>query len=207
MSTAAANPLSQPTDQAELNALLCDSRTWADENNIPASAGYTRLDGSAQNRVWGVSTNGVWLETALSSSNLDPFYPAEYNGVSNPDSTVEFVDHCLANTNSNGRMSNKAASNCIAQASRASTSGWLTTDKKTKMLEAWAQCPYRKVLGVSKDGRPILTPYKSGGVPYDSCDVDVCNGVMVNGHYMYATTFFHPYIMGCYGRGNSLNLY
>jgi len=31
--------------------------------------------------------------------------------------------------------------------------------------------------------------------------VDVCNGMMINGHYAYVLTLFHPYFMGCYGPG------
>merc|ERR1712046_111831 len=57
------------------------------------------------------------------------------------------------------------------------------------------------------DGRPIVSPYKNNGKAYDHCEVDVCNGITVNGHYMYAATFFHPYIMGCYGKGNSPKVY
>jgi len=41
---------------------------------------------------------------------------------------------------------------------------------------------------------------------YDACDVDVCNGMMVGDHYSYVSTFFHPYIMGCFGPGDSPNL-
>lgn len=42
---------------------------------------------------------------------------------------------------------------------------------------------------------------------YNDCDVDVCNGMKIGGHYAYVATFFHPYIMGCYGPGDSPNLY
>jgi len=41
----------------------------------------------------------------------------------------------------------------------------------------------------------------------DDCDVDVCNGMEIGGNYMYVSTFFHPYIMGCFGKGTSLELY
>lgn len=80
-------------------------------------------------------------------------------------------------------------------------------DVKTYMQFGWLGMPYRTAIGISKDGRPILSPYQNNGQAYDDCEVDVCNGLMVNGHYMYATTFFHPYIMGCYGKGNSPELY
>lgn len=39
---------------------------------------------------------------------------------------------------------------------------------------------------------------------YSDCEVDVCNGVTVDGFYMYTATKFHPYIMGCYGPGGEV---
>ena len=59
------------------------------------------------------------------------------------------------------------------------------------------------MLGLSKDGRPIYTPLHSNGQEYAGCDVDVCSGMTINGQYAYVSTLFHPYIMGCYGAGNS----
>jgi hypothetical protein len=43
----------------------------------------------------------------------------------------------------------------------------------------------------------------SDGKTYNDCDVDVCNGILLNGHYSYVSTFTHPYIMGCYGPGST----
>lgn len=60
---------------------------------------------------------------------------------------------------------------------------------------------FRSVHGVSKDGRPIYTPYHNGGDEYDPCDVDICNGMEIGGHYAYVSTLFHPYFLGCYGPG------
>ena len=65
-----------------------------------------------------------------------------------------------------------------------------------------SQYTYRNTLGVAKDGRPVYTPYYGGGQTYAGADVDVCNGLTVNGHYAYVSTEFHPYIIGCYGKGN-----
>lgn len=74
------------------------------------------------------------------------------------------------------------------------------------MRKGFEKMPYRSVFGLSKDGRPIYTPHYDNGKDYDDCDVDVCNGMLLNGHYSYVATFFHPYIMGCYGPGDSPNL-
>ena len=61
-------------------------------------------------------------------------------------------------------------------------------------------------MGIAKDGRPIYTPFYDNGKTYDSCDVDVCNGMDIGGSYAYVSTLFHPYFVGCYGAGNSPNL-
>jgi len=52
-----------------------------------------------------------------------------------------------------------------------------------------------------------MTPYHNNKVAYDDCEVDVCNGMMIGGNYMYVSTFFHPYIQGCYGKGSAPELY
>jgi hypothetical protein len=71
------------------------------------------------------------------------------------------------------------------------------------MKESWLERPYREVFGLSFDGRPIYSPYYNDGTAYGDCDVDVCNGMEIDGEYAYVATFFHPYIMGCYGPGNN----
>ena len=58
-------------------------------------------------------------------------------------------------------------------------------------------------VGVSKDGRPIYSPFYENGKTYSYCDVDVCNGMWIDGQYSYVSTLFHPFIMGCYGPGGN----
>lgn len=207
MSTAVDNPYSQAQDQDALNALLCDDLTSAKSDYIPSSAGYVKKNGQSFGTAWGVSTTGVLMFTAMSAENVDPFYPAVYGHVTDPDSVVEKVDWCLAHPQVQGVFHYHSASICQANSAYQFNSGAMDQDLKTIMAEGWAQCPYRSALAISKDGRPILTPYYSGGVAYSDCEVDICNGLDINGHYQYATTFFHPYIMGCYGRGSAPALY
>lgn len=146
--------------------------------------------------------------SALSGENVDPFYPAAYADVTDPDAVVEKVDWCLAHPQVQGVFHYHTAATCLADAAAyMSKTGRMDRDVKTFMQNAWMAIPFRTAVGVSKDGRPILSPYHDNGKAYDDCEVDVCNGIDVNGHYMYATTFFHPYIMGCYGKGNKIELY
>ena len=79
----------------------------------------------------------------------------------------------------------------------------MNQDPSTFMQSSWSAVPYRTAIGISKDGRIIWSPYSSGSNPYAYCDVDVCNGISVNGFYGYATTFFAPYAVGCFGPGNN----
>lgn len=55
----------------------------------------------------------------------------------------------------------------------------MTAPAKDIMVEAWNKAPYRSVFGVSKDGRPIYTPYFGNGYEYDDCEIDMCNGIEI----------------------------
>lgn len=146
--------------------------------------------------------------SALSAENVDPFYPAVYADVTNPDAVVEKVDNCLGHPQVQGVYHYHSASTCIANKTYyENQTEPINQDIKTLMEFVWLDKPYRSAIGVSKDGRPILSPYYNNGTAYTDCEVDVCNGITINGHYMYATTFFHPYFMGCYGKGSSPELY
>jgi hypothetical protein len=57
-------------------------------------------------------------------------------------------------------------------------------------------------IGLAKDGRIIYGPYNEKGKLWQACDVDVCNGRVINGHYAYVSTTFYPYFIGCWGPGN-----
>lgn len=187
---------------------MCDSLSIAKRGNIPSSAGFTIQDGSDSKTAFGVATSGVLLFSALSAENVDPFYPAVYADVTNPDDVVEKVDWCLAHPQAAGVFHYHSASTCVAdKATYQSKTGAMTDDVKTVMEQAWAAIPYRSAFGIAKDGRPILSPFHGNGKAYDACEVDVCNGLEINGHYMYASTFFHPYMVGCYGKGSAPELY
>ena len=71
------------------------------------------------------------------------------------------------------------------------------------MQAAWAAVPYQTGIGISKDGRIIWSPIAGGNQTFGYCDVDVCNGAFVNGYYSYISTYFSPYIQGCYGPGSN----
>jgi len=55
------------------------------------------------------------------------------------------------------------------------------------------------IVGIARDGHMIVGPYKATGALWQPCDVDACNGVTVNGKYVYASTLFFPYTVACWG--------
>lgn len=76
------------------------------------------------------------------------------------------------------------------------------TDIKTYGVNAFSAHKSLYAVGLSKDGHIIYGPYNDEGYTWTSCDVDICNGRMIDGYYSYVTTTFHPYFMGCFGPGN-----
>lgn len=96
-----------------------------------------------------------------------------------------------------------SAPTCIADAEAYENLGKFDGDVKDTIIDAFeTHLAYRSVFGLAKDGRPIYTPMYDGGKSVDDCDVDVCNGFDLDGHYSYVSTLFHPYIVGCYGPGS-----
>ena len=59
-----------------------------------------------------------------------------------------------------------------------------------------------RVIGIAKDGRFIYGPFKSDGTEWQPCDVDICNGRLIDDKYAYVSTLFYPYTVGCFGPGN-----
>lgn len=182
---------------------MCDIMASGDRK-IPKSVDYTRNTPRPEGTAWGVATSGVLLFTGISAEGVDPFYPAVYGSVTNPDAVKEKVDWCLAHPQVTGIFHYHSASPCLANATEWEDRGPpMRQDIKDLMQVAWKEVSWDTPAGISKDGRPILGPYKEDGSSYSDCEVDVCNGIEKDGNYMYATTFFHPYIMGCYGKGSN----
>ena len=144
--------------------------------------------------------------SGLSVEKVDPFYPVYYDGNTNLDS--EKVDMCMSHPQAAGLMHYHSASTCIADSDYIINVGSGQMDVMNRTREVYnANLNYRSVLGISKDGRPIYTPFHNNGQEYSGCDVDICNGIEIGGHYSYVSTMFHPYIMGCYGPGTNLDIY
>ena len=207
--TAEDQDASSPTTQDDVDSLVCNIMRSKD-SNIPSISSYTLTsDSDTINTAWGVATTGSLLFSSLSGEGVDPFYPSVYGTVTDPDSVLEKVDSCLQHPQPQGVFHYHTVQACgtglTTQEAKLSSP---TGDVIEAIKNAWSNdMPYRTPIGLAKDGRPIYSPLKNNGVEYDPCDVDICNGRKINGNYVYVTTTFHPYIMGCYGMGSSPNLY
>lgn len=196
-----------------MNAIVCNG-TLSEDAKVPAEVAYQN-NGDVLNSTWGLSTTGVALSNGLTPYDVDHFYPADYGWVFSqnwvtdllflPDTNdIQNVDWCLAHPNAEGLMMYYSASTCVADKKYLPRKeGPMDLPVEEVMNDAYtSHLPYRSVLGISKDGRPIYTPLHGNGKRYDDCEVDICNGLVINGVYSYVSTMHHPYIMGCYGPGS-----
>jgi hypothetical protein len=71
------------------------------------------------------------------------------------------------------------------------------------MLDGFSDEEYLTPIGIAKDGHIIWGPYNATGSVWNTCDLDVCNGMFINGYYGYTATNTHPYLVGCFGPGNN----
>lgn len=174
------------------------------DQNIPASANYSRLGNTTLDTSWGVTLSGIQMFNGISGEGTDPFYPTEYGRCTDRTQCVEGVDICLIHPENTGHLHYHVPSPCMAD--HTWDDNGVTAQRNdviSSIRSAYELRPYRTLVGISKDGRPIYSPYYSNGRTYSDCDVDICNGKEINGHYAYVSTLFHPYVMGCYGPGSN----
>ena len=173
---------------------------------MPDSCNYVKEGESTINVAFGFAISGVTFFSSLSIEKVDPFFPVYYDG--NTNLQPERVDKCLMHPQAAGILHYHSASTCIADPDYIIDTPGGRTDVLEVIRTVYGDdLPYRSVLGISKDGRPIYSPLYDNGKEYTGCDVDICNGIEFDGHYSYVTTLFHPYIMGCYGPGSEPELY
>ena len=73
---------------------------------------------------------------------------------------------------------------------------------KTFVLKNFKQGSYPFPIGIALDGHIVWGPFKEENRVYRHCDVDICNGSVINGRYGYVSSLNHPYFVGCWGPGN-----
>lgn len=166
-----------------------------------------------QDGIVGVGLNGVPIYNGYSDE-------ASYDALlasSRLMSGAVLLDSCLGGLTTQGLYKYHSFSQCMTTSAFKST---LTTPTlcnsdntcKTNPLafaraNTDANFQTLKVVGIAKDGHQILGPFKQDGSLWQPCDVDICNGLTINGSYYYAMTSFYPYTVGCWGPVSSSNNY
>ena len=149
--------------QTRLNKQLCNKNA-ADDARIPSYVKYEN-HGDKLDDVWGISITGAIFATAVSDDSVDPFYPSAYGSyIKDVELLKKNVDWCLASTNGNRMFNYKVATSCIPQREQNEVKSLpMNKPMKEMILDSWKDYPFRTVIGIAKDGRPILSPYHSGG--------------------------------------------
>lgn len=188
------------TTQGDLDNQVCDP----DWPNTASPQGFTKYSGDL-NGIVGVSFTGVPILVGTSTDDVDPFYP-------NPDVppyAQQSVDQCLgtADADKNFYHFNSFSPCMMASPQKSASAGQScqSTSNCASNTLTYMVSGVSKTLtpvGLALDGHVIYAPWKSTTQTWDDCDVDVCNGLQVNGVYAYAMTTFHPYTVGCWGPGN-----
>ncbi|CDW88993.1 UNKNOWN [Stylonychia lemnae] len=192
--------------QVITNGVLCDLSFIGD---LVYNTNYQFVlhSGNIQ-AIVGIALNGVPIHSGTSEFGVDAFFPVAYRGRNKPNE-IDF-DQCLGN----GELSNGyhyySLSPCMIKAySRKQTSPKECLDipacqsdklkfMRTEITQATGFAP----IGIALDGHVIFGPYNATGNLWQPCDVDACNGITVDNNYIYVSTMFHPYTVGCWGPAN-----
>ena len=198
----------------DYNDQVCD---WTKANDLSVRqylqlskpVGTTNLD-----KANGVALDGVLMHRAVTSDyEVDPFYPTDYTQADivqiNED---EWVDTCLGSIDADGIYRYRTASPCL-QDNFSPPIGQKCGNCENDFIEYLDDKTDNSLfaIGLSKDGRAIYSPKQPGsGNTYSACELDVCNGKLIKPDpdldatvYGYFATMHHPYLIGCYGPGNT----
>ncbi|CDW90817.1 UNKNOWN [Stylonychia lemnae] len=212
--------------QADIDLALCDPN-WARTAIIDGAISNTEALGSQQSwtintgaypllrlpssdQIVGISRNGVFIFSGANENGYDSFFPQAYGVNQNP--VKNEFDHCLGLQNTFNTYRYVMFSPCMYDISlrKEAVPCILSPSCNASVIDhaqLYAPRQIKTVLpiGFAKDGRVIYGPYRQDGNLWQPCDVDVCNGRMFGDFYGYVATMFHPYMVGCWGPGNSPN--
>lgn len=89
-------PVTSITTESQMNQQLCDSK-WPRNSGMPDASHYVLNPGSASDdRILGITLNGVFLFSGTSEYEYDAFYPRSYGNRNAPRKAI--VDICLGSS-------------------------------------------------------------------------------------------------------------
>lgn len=196
------------------NDFICDG-TWPSDNFVPSTYGYELQQASINadmTYVVGVALNGVLIQSANAENGYDAFYPTAVNDRLSPARIDQ--DLCLGSSAVSTPYHYYMNSPCIysrsdlkTQNSGPCSGNKLCNEDPLSYTLSFTSEGERALLpiGIAKDGHLIYGPYKNDGTLWQPNEVDACNGYVYQGQYIYVSTQFHPYTIGCWGPGNFHN--
>ena len=189
------------TTQSEVDAKVCPIRKHYDAEAL----GITEFgEEQESSNAMGIALNGVAFQFANQILE-DPVYPISV-------SNEQPLDLCMGHNQQNsdtGMYHYHDVSPCINPDFLQGRAVLACKDEPdcAADITAWALSGFEKektVIGVAKDGHVLYGPYDDTGEPWQSSNVDPCNGVWSDDKedYFYVATQWHPYVVGCFGPAN-----
>eukprot|EP00347_Sterkiella_histriomuscorum_P012707 403367527 len=198
--------------QVAYQAQVCQS-SWVEDSNFGSLYEFTKYTGTTD-KVVGISINGVPILQGLSESGYDPYYPRAYGSKRTP--KVVGVDFCLGYTGLSKYYHYYTFSPCmldtnikaITDSSTCADTPSCKSSVETYITQGMSiTMKTQMVVGIAKDGHKILGPFKTDGKLWRPCELDICNGITINGEYFYAMTLFFPYTIACWGPATASNTF
>jgi hypothetical protein len=163
-------------------------------------------------RVVGVALNGVAIYSGNSEYDYDAYFPKAWGGKQTDIVKIQ-PDLCLGSSMYSEAYHYYMFSPCIYENDVKSLSGPCSSDVNcTADIRTYSVMKIKHAqksfmpIGIAKDGHIIYGPYSNNKVLWQPCDVDICNGLIINNQYVYVSTMFHPYTVGCWGIGSRPDL-
>ena len=200
-------------DQSLVDTELCNNY-WPRANSslLPKEYSFNMISDDSNSldffdKVTGITINGVFMINANSAYHDDIVFPPNGNW-----SFPLVVDECLGSNLDNLVYSYRLFSPCILPpGSSIQYVDFCQNNALCSKREVYYLMTFFKnnpqymtllVIGLAKDGRLIYGPFNAEGRLWRACDLDLCNGRIINGKYSYVATPFYPYFVGCWGPAN-----
>jgi hypothetical protein len=151
------------------------------------------------------------MNSGLNGGWVDDLYPPNsyktytYDSVHGNDTNL---DQCMSHTSGLGYYHYHAPSPCLGDTTLSATvpASCYKTSSCWGNYADFITSHYSKTqrpIGLANDGHIIWGPYDSTGALFNPCNLDHCNGAVIDGVYGYASTTQFPYLPGCYGPASS----
>lgn len=198
------------TSQVHADETLCKT-SWIRNGNLKGlgeqlDVTQDGIDNGDTSRIVGIAFNGVPFFSGTSELGYDAFFPRAFGNHLKPLGVN--VDHCLGSSDHSTFYHYYSFSPCIMPSPTKLIQTPLMCDEITECKKSVTNYIQDRMdnelktviyIGIAKDGHKIMGPYRRDGELWQPCDVDACNGLYIGEEYVYVTSMFFPYTVGCWG--------